>query len=259
MTVEASGPEDALPIVFLHGAGVNRKMWMSQAAALEREFRVITLDLPGHGPLADRRFRMDDAVAEVAGVRLERPAVVVGLSLGAHVAMSFAGRYPERVAGLVVSGGSGDHTGWVGLRMRANAALLSLVFRIVGDRNVRRAAARSFTRQAGREVAAAVLAVGVRPQAGPEILRELAGVDYTPALRAYGGPTLILNGAGDRANRRAERRLLAAAPHAAVRVLAGAGHTANWDRAPDFTEVLRDFALSVKMTGQMTEQPPPTP
>ncbi|WP_086820545.1 alpha/beta fold hydrolase [Allokutzneria sp. NRRL B-24872] len=246
MTIEASGPEDAPAIVFLHGAGVNRKMWLSQVSALEKEFRVITLDLPGHGPLADRRFRMADAVAEVARVELERPALVVGLSLGAHVAMSFAGQYPERVAGLVVSGASGDHTGLAGLRLRANAALLSTVFRIVGDRTVRKAAARSFTKQAGREVAAAVLAVGVRPQAGPEILRELAGVDYTPGLSAYGGPTLILNGANDRANRRAERRLLAAAPHAAVRVLAGAGHTANWDRAPDFTEVLRDFALSLE-------------
>ena len=39
--IEASGPEDAPAIVFLHGAGVNRKMWLSQVAALEKEFRVI--------------------------------------------------------------------------------------------------------------------------------------------------------------------------------------------------------------------------
>ncbi|MFB9904509.1 alpha/beta fold hydrolase [Allokutzneria oryzae] len=246
--IEASGPEDALPIVLLHGAGVNRKMWLSQVAELEKEFRVITLDLPGHGPLASGRFRMDEAVAEVAKVRLDRPALVVGLSLGGHVAMSFAGRHPERVAGLVVTGASGDHTGWVGWRCRINAAVLSLVFRLAGDRRVRRAAAKRFAEQAGREVSAAVLEVGVRPQAGPEILRELAGVDYLPALRRYGGPTLVLNGAEDRMNRRMEHRLLAAAPQAAVRVLAGAGHMANWDRAPDYTKVLRDFALSLTMT-----------
>jgi pimeloyl-ACP methyl ester carboxylesterase len=38
-----------LPIVFLHAFPLNRSMWAQQEAALSSQFRVITIDLRGHG------------------------------------------------------------------------------------------------------------------------------------------------------------------------------------------------------------------
>lgn len=48
---DVAGPREAFPIVLLHGAAATRKMWVPQMEALSDEFRVIALDLPGHGPL----------------------------------------------------------------------------------------------------------------------------------------------------------------------------------------------------------------
>src|ERR1035437_5016977 len=68
---EVSGPEDAPTLVFLHGTRVTRTMWRPQVAALADRYRVVTVDLPGHGVLADMPFRMAGAVA-IARSAIER-------------------------------------------------------------------------------------------------------------------------------------------------------------------------------------------
>ena len=110
----AVGPPDAPAIVLVHGTRMSRGMWHPQLAALQGGFRVIALDLPGHGALRDRRFDWDEAVDEIARVIDEAAggrAVVCGLSLGGYLAIDLAARYPERVAGLVISGASAEPSG----------------------------------------------------------------------------------------------------------------------------------------------------
>ena len=112
----AVGPPDAPAIVLVHGTRMSRGMWHPQLAALQGGFRVIALDLPGHGALRDRRFDWDEAVEEIARVIDEAAggrAVVCGLSLGGYLAIDLAARYPERVAGLVISGASAEPSGRV--------------------------------------------------------------------------------------------------------------------------------------------------
>ena len=46
---EASGPVGAPPIVFVHGTRLTRSMWRAQTEDLQDAFRVIAVDLPGHG------------------------------------------------------------------------------------------------------------------------------------------------------------------------------------------------------------------
>ncbi|HEX7346598.1 MAG TPA: alpha/beta fold hydrolase, partial [Candidatus Limnocylindrales bacterium] len=102
----AAGPADASAIVFVHGTRLTRTAWTAQLDALGDTYRVIAMDLPGHGSLADRRFTIADAADELARV-IENAAggraVVVGLSLGGYVAMDLAARRPELIRGLVLS------------------------------------------------------------------------------------------------------------------------------------------------------------
>jgi pimeloyl-ACP methyl ester carboxylesterase len=46
------GPPHAAPLLLVHGSTVTQAMWWPQIDALAREFRVITVDLPGHGASA---------------------------------------------------------------------------------------------------------------------------------------------------------------------------------------------------------------
>lgn len=92
--------------VFFHGAGADHRMFEPQRAALlAAGFRVVLVDLRGHGqsrpsagPLSARVF-IDDAEALLAG--LERP-VLVGHSLGGNLAQALVRRRPASYAALAV-------------------------------------------------------------------------------------------------------------------------------------------------------------
>lgn len=105
--VEAVG--EGPPIVLLHGLTASHRYVVMGSRKLERSgYRVVTYDARGHGASpapADGRFDYDaladdlEAVLDAQGI--DR-AVLVGASMGAHTAIRFALRSPERVAGLVI-------------------------------------------------------------------------------------------------------------------------------------------------------------
>ena len=129
---DLAGPEGARSLLFVHGVEVTRKLWGPQVAGLSDGFRVIAADLPGHGGLADELFTVSGAVERLASLidtEAGGRAVVVGLSLGGYVAMALAGRYPAKVAGLVLSGCSWVPRGFLTLCYRAYAGLTQAVSR----------------------------------------------------------------------------------------------------------------------------------
>jgi pimeloyl-ACP methyl ester carboxylesterase len=113
IAARAHGPADAPPIVALHG-------WLDNAASFDRlapllpEFRVIALDLPGHGdsehlpPGASYLFvdqvALVHAATEALGLRRYR---LLGHSLGAAIASVLAGTFPERIEKLALVEGLG--------------------------------------------------------------------------------------------------------------------------------------------------------
>ena len=111
-----SGPT----IVFVHGWTCDTSSWREQMPAFDDAYRVIALDLPGHGQSgspADGMFSMDLFARAVEAVREEAGAdriVLVGHSMGAPVIRRYALDFPEHVAGLVAVDGSLDIRGFGG-------------------------------------------------------------------------------------------------------------------------------------------------
>jgi pimeloyl-ACP methyl ester carboxylesterase len=99
---------DGVPLLLVHGFGNEAHVWDEIAPAVAPYYRTVALDLRGHGD-SDRdpeaRYDYDAHVADLeaatAALGIER-LVLVGHSLGGRVAILFAGRHPERVAGLVI-------------------------------------------------------------------------------------------------------------------------------------------------------------
>jgi pimeloyl-ACP methyl ester carboxylesterase len=91
-------------VVFVHGWTCDSTSWAAQVPALAKKYRVITLDLPGHGQSgspADGKFSMDLFARAVEAVREEAKAntiVLVGHSMGAPVIRQYARLYPQHVA-----------------------------------------------------------------------------------------------------------------------------------------------------------------
>jgi pimeloyl-ACP methyl ester carboxylesterase len=94
-------------VMFVHGWTCDETTWADQVPALAKEFRVITVDLPGHGksPLpADGKLSMELFARAVEAVRAEAnasPVVLVGHSMGTPVIIQHALTYPKTVAAMV--------------------------------------------------------------------------------------------------------------------------------------------------------------
>src|SRR5260370_14466990 len=102
---DVDGPRDAFPIVLVHGAASTRKMWVPQMEALSDEFRVIAVDLPGHGTLRKQPFRLEAAVQAVMESLRQQTndrALILGLSLGGYVSMAHAHYLAQLLAELVL-------------------------------------------------------------------------------------------------------------------------------------------------------------
>lgn len=109
-TDTGSGPA----LVFVHGWTCDLSSWDKQVPAFADRYRVIALDLPGHGESdapAREAFslalfaRAIEAVREEAGVN---KIVLVGHSMGAPVIRQYAIAFPDHVAGLVAVDGPMD-------------------------------------------------------------------------------------------------------------------------------------------------------
>lgn len=97
------------PLVMLHGFTGTAESWADIAAPFAGRFRVIRVDLLGHGrssaPRDPRRYALPLAAADLVAL-LDRlgieKAYVVGYSFGGRVALHLALAAPERVAALVL-------------------------------------------------------------------------------------------------------------------------------------------------------------
>jgi 3-oxoadipate enol-lactonase len=95
---------DGQPIVFLHAALGDRRMWHPQWTAFSGTNRLLRVDMSGFGdnPPASTPFnRADDIITILDELGIEQ-AVVVGGSMGGRVAAELATRHPGRVTGLML-------------------------------------------------------------------------------------------------------------------------------------------------------------
>jgi pimeloyl-ACP methyl ester carboxylesterase len=114
----ASSGSGKATVVLVHGWTCDSSSWDAQVPVLASRYRVVTLDLPGHGRSdapRDGKFSMDLFARAVEAVRAEAGAdkiVLVGHSMGAPVIRQYARLFPDHVAGLVAVDGPLDMRGF---------------------------------------------------------------------------------------------------------------------------------------------------
>ncbi len=89
------------PVVLVHGVGLRAEAWNRQIDALSLDMRVTAVDLPGHGhsQMQSDAPELSDFTDAVAAAIAE-PAMIVGHSMGAMIALDLASRFPDRVSGV---------------------------------------------------------------------------------------------------------------------------------------------------------------
>lgn len=108
-----TGPQDRSAIVLVHGFSASLHTWEAWKTDLEMDYRVVTLDLPGHGlsraedPSLANIERFVEVVSEVTTSLGVDRFTLAGSSMGGNTAWSYALTHPETLDGLVLVAASG--------------------------------------------------------------------------------------------------------------------------------------------------------
>lgn len=120
-TLKFSSYGKGLPLVFIHGWGVNSAVWQPLIPELSKCYRVITIDLPGFGE--NEHIQLDEYslenIAKLIVESVDTKGVYIGWSLGGLVASCIALTYPETLHSLVTVASSPcfiEHENWPAIK-----------------------------------------------------------------------------------------------------------------------------------------------
>ena len=100
--------KESIPIVFIHGVGLDHKMWNNQVDYLN-EFSILTYDLLGHGktPCKKEKLSLKDFSDQLLGIldylNIEK-INLVGFSLGSLIALDFSSNFQNKVEKIILIG-----------------------------------------------------------------------------------------------------------------------------------------------------------
>lgn len=245
---ERSGPTapDLDPVVLIHGFSLDRSMWAPQIATLAERHPTIAYDLRGFGrstPPHPGFDHADDLLALLDALDVRR-AHVVGLSLGANVALAAAARAPGRMRSLVLASPGLPGLQWRGERPPDAAAAVARAEGIEAARlfwlhHPLFAPARASSEVRGALERMVGAFAGLQWGDGPAS-RPLP--DLVDAIASIETPALVVSGTLDIDGYREIAHLLAARlPGASLVEIPGAGHLVSMERPDAFNEAVLGY------------------
>jgi 3-oxoadipate enol-lactonase len=247
---------NGFPIVFLHAFPLNRNMWAKQEDALCSQFRVITIDLRGHGesdaPLW--RYTLEQSADDVNTLLeqlLIQQAVFVGLSMGGYVLFAFYQKYAARVKGLILAdtraqadtseGKNGRfHMAQIAYTQGCSAIADLMIPKLLSPHTIQ-------TRlDLVQQVRAMIENNQISGIAG-DLMAMAERPDSIPLLRHIACPTQIIVGELDQATPPSDAKLMAEQiPHARLTIIPHAAHLTNMEQPDAFNQIVSAFALSLE-------------
>jgi pimeloyl-ACP methyl ester carboxylesterase len=97
----------AIALVFVHGWSCDRSYWREQIKTFSKNYKVVTIDLAGHGQSALNRTNWtissfgNDVASVVKKLKLKR-IILIGHSMGGDVIVDAAHHLPDRIIGLIM-------------------------------------------------------------------------------------------------------------------------------------------------------------
>ena len=273
--VEVTGQGE--PLVMLHGWGMHSGMWGDTVIQLAQDFKVHSVDLPGHGyskeslmpfglslskPERSNDMRFDrltangagwplDALVDELAAQFDEPLAVCGWSLGGQVALRWAAREPEKIRRLVLAASTPcfvRRPGWdcamAAESLEQFAAHLqqdyAATLRLFLALQVRGSANE---RELLARLREALFSRGEPDmdalRTGLEILRDC---DLRATLFGVTQPTLVIAGERDTLTPpQASRHAAECLPNARLEIIEGAAHAPFLSHPEKFTESLKGF------------------
>ncbi|MBL1073129.1 alpha/beta hydrolase [Nocardia sp. 2] len=252
-------------LVLLHGFCGSVHWFERMTPLLIDQYRVVRIDLAGHGLTRSRGSFDPDAQARLVESVLARlevnSAVAVGHSMGADIAIELS-RVSDRVSELVVIGQAPDYS-------YANLPKVDALFTLpfvaqavhrmapaVAVRQALRAGfARGFPMERGFDdprqamLDHALTNPGVYRVVSGDRRKALAARPLDRRIRESGLPTLVIHGAADQMYDCAKTAARYRDAGAMVRIVEGAGHSPNVEKPAETVAAIREFLAERQAAG----------
>ena len=251
MTMGYEDHGNGTPLVFIHAFPLSKAMWQPQVDALQHAYRVITIDIGGHGEsdIVLWNDSLNDYAKNVIclldhlGIA---QAVFVGLSMGGYTLFSLYRHYANRVHAIVLAdtkAQADSEEGKAGRQSMAEVAFKDGASAIAGIM-LPKLLAPATIKQRPKIVEHVRQMILQTPTAG--IVVDLAAMaarpDSTDLLSAITCPTLVIVGEEDQATPVQESQFIAQRISGATLVtIPQAGHLSNFEQPEAFNQAILSF------------------
>jgi 3-oxoadipate enol-lactonase len=252
ITLAYSDRGTGLPIVFLHAFPLNRSMWAQQEDTLCSQFRVIMIDLRGHGesdaPLW--RYTLEQSADDVC-VLLDQlaiqQAVFTGLSMGGYILFAFYRKHATRVKGLILTDTKAQADTAEGKEARFQMAQIAykkgppaiadiMIPKLLSPTTIQ-------TRPGLVQRVRAMIEDNQISGIAGDLMAMADRPDSIPLLKQIACPTQIIVGELDQATPPSDSKLMAEQiPHTRLAIISNAAHLTNMEQPETFNQIVASFA-----------------
>jgi len=239
---------DGPPVLFVHGLGSSTRDWELQVPAFAERYRVITVDVRGHGqsdkppsPYSIKQFS-EDVAAFIRALNIA-PTHVVGLSMGGMIAFQLGADHPDLVRSLVIVNSAPSFKPR-GLKEKLQAQQRLLLVRLFGMKKVGEVLSR---RMFPKPEQAPIRETFVRRWAENDQRAYLASMkailkfDISDRVGEIIAPTLIVSADDDYIPVAAKEAVAARMPDARVVVIPDSRHGLPVEKPEEFNQVALGF------------------
>ena len=257
ITIGYNDQGTGLPLFFLHAFPLNRTMWATQERLLSLQFRIITIDLRGHGksdaPLWHYTLEQsaDDVCALLDHLGIQR-ALFVGLSMGGYILFAFYRKYAARVKGLILADTKAQADTEEGKNGRFQLAQIAyekgpsaiadvMIPKLLSPATIQ-------TNPALVQQVRAMIEGNQISGITGDFMAMAERTDSVSLLSQITCPTQIIVGELDQATPPSDAKLMAEQiPQARLAIIPNAAHLSNLEQPEAFNQIVSAFALNLEM------------
>lgn len=248
-----------LPVVLLHGWGLNSGVWEPLIEYLHGSFEFITVDLPGFGKNVEHTiadYSLGHLASEIEKA-IDFPAIYLGWSLGGLIANQLAISSPKKVLGVINVATSPcfvEKKSWPGIR----ANVLRLFHQQLAENTQKtitnflniQAMGSPHVKQDVKNLKSLIMQYPMPNRSTlDDALKLLEDVDLRSELMHLSQPTLCLFGQLDTLVPRDVIPLIhSLIPHASIHIFDKASHAPFISHRDDFVKVLKDWIFSLEQS-----------
>ncbi len=242
---ETSGEGE--PLLFIHGLGSSTRDWEAQVPYFSDKFQTVTVDLRGHGQSEkpSSTYSISLFASDVAALIREigGPVHVVGISMGAMVALQLAVDFPELVKSIIVIN-SQDEVLMNTRQARQAVMIRKVIPRLMGMKWMGKYLGKKLFPEEDQEQLRELIADRWAENSVKDFIKSvnaIAGWSVRKHLNTIKCPVLVVASELDYTPVEAKEIYVKLLPDARLEVIKGARHAISVERPEELNEVMLGF------------------